>query len=120
MFKETLLLSNANLEAYLNTISFPKLTKEKSEILDGGITEKEQFIALESMENTKSPGNYGLMKEFHITFWNEVRIPLLLAIEKGYLVKHLSVSQKTSSNKINRKERTRQKIYSKMVTYFLI
>ena len=48
-----------NLETYLNTISFSKLTKEKSKTLDGGITEKELHIALQSMENNKSPRNDG-------------------------------------------------------------
>ena len=86
--KETFSFSNANLETYLNTISFPKLTKENSETLDGGTTEKELLIALESMENNKS------RKEFYITFWNEVKMPLLLAIEKAYLVKQLSASKK--------------------------
>ena len=84
--KETFSFSNANLETYVNTISFPKLTKENSETLDGGTTEKELLIALESMENNKSG------KEFYITFWNEVKMPLLLAIEKAYLVKQLSAS----------------------------
>ena len=83
-----------NLETYLNTISFPKLTKEKSKTLDGGITENELFIALQSMENNKSPGNDGQTNEFYITFWNEIKTPLLLTIEKAYLVKQLSASQK--------------------------
>ena len=90
--KETLSFSTNNLETYLNTISFPKLTKEKSKTLDGGITEKELLIALQSMENNKSPGNDGLTKEFCITFWNEIKAPLLLPIEKAYLVKQLSSS----------------------------
>ena len=38
------------------------------------ITEKELFIALQSMENNKSPGNDGLTKEFYIAFWNEVKV----------------------------------------------
>ena len=88
LYKETLSFSSNNLETYLNTISFPKLTKEKSKTLDGGITEKELFTALQSMENNKSPGNDGLTKEFYITFWNKLKTPLLLAIEKAYLVKH--------------------------------
>ena len=45
LYKETSFSSN-NLETYLNIISFPKLTKEKSKTLDGGITENELFIAL--------------------------------------------------------------------------
>ena len=68
MYKETLSFSSNNLEIYLNTMSFLKLTKEKSKTLDGGITEKELFIALQSMENNKSPGTDGLTKELYITF----------------------------------------------------
>ena len=65
MYIETLSFSGNNLETYLNTISFPKLTKEKSKTLNGGMTEKELLIALQSMENNKSPGNDGLTKEFY-------------------------------------------------------
>ena len=73
MYKEILSFSSNNLETYLNKISFPKLTKEKSKTLDGQITEKELLIVLQSMEYNKSPGNDGLTKEFYITFWNEVK-----------------------------------------------
>ena len=54
------------------------LKKEKKKTLDGGITEKELLIALQSVENNKSPGNDGLTKEIYITFWNEVKAPLHL------------------------------------------
>ena len=104
LYKETLSFSSNNLETYLNTISLPKLTKEKSKTLDGGITEKELLIALQSMENNKSPGNDGLTKEFHITFWNEVKAP----IEKAYLVKQLSASLKQAVIKsIEKKDATK-------------
>ena len=85
MYKETSFFNN-NLETYLNA-KFPKLTKEKNKTLDGGITEKELLIALQRMENNKSPGNNELMKEFYRTFWNKVKTFFLLAIEKVYLVK---------------------------------
>ena len=52
------------------------------------------------MENNKSPENDGLMKEFYITFWNEVKSPLLLAIEMGYLVKQLSTLPKQAVIKL--------------------
>ena len=94
LYKEILSFSSNNLETYLNAMSFPKLRKEKSKTLDSGVTEKELFIALQSMENNKSQGNDGLTKEFFITFWNEVKTHLLLAVEKAYLVKQLSTSQK--------------------------
>ena len=110
--------SRNNLETYLNTISFPELTKGKSKTLDGRITEKELLIALQSMENNKSPGNDGLTKEFYTTFWNEVKAPFLLAIEKAYLVKQLNTSQKQTVIKLIEK-RTQKKVYSKLATYFL-
>ena len=100
LYRETLSFSSNKLGTYLNTISFPKLAKEKSKTLDGGITEKELLIALQSMENNKSPGNDGLTKEFYTTFWNEVKVPLLLAIEKAYLVKQLSALQKQAAIKL--------------------
>ena len=104
LYKETLSFSGNNLETYLNTISFPKLTKGKSKTLGGGITEKELLIALQSMENNKSPGNDGLTKEFYITFWNEVKVPLILAIEKAYLVKQLGAWQKEAVIKLIEKK----------------
>ena len=55
------------------------------------------LIALQTIENNKSPGNDGLTKEFYITFWNKVKAPLLLAIEKSYLVKQLSAWQKQAA-----------------------
>ena len=67
LYKETSFSSN-NLKTYLNTMSFPELTKEKSKTLDGEITEKELLIALQSMKNNKSPRNDGLTKEFYIIF----------------------------------------------------
>ena len=80
------------------------------------ITEKEILIALQSMKkittmesitsikNNKSLGKDGLTKEIYITFWNEVKTPLLLAIEKAYLVKQLSVSQKQAVIKLIKKK----------------
>ena len=62
------------------------------------------------MENNTSPGNDGLTKEFYITFWNEVKVPLLLAIEKAYLVKQLSASQKQAVIKLIEKGRNKRYI----------
>ena len=62
LYKETLSFYSNNLETYLNTISFPKLTKEKSKTLARGITEKELFIALQSMENNKSLIKYNILE----------------------------------------------------------
>ena len=57
------------------------------------------------MENKKSPENDWLTKEFYITFWNEVKAPLLLAIEEACLVKQLSTSQKQAVIKLIEKRK---------------
>ena len=56
------------------------------------------------MENNKSPGNDGLIKEFYLTFWNEVMVPLLLKIEKAYLIKQLNVLQKQAVTRLIEKK----------------
>ena len=67
---------------------------QKSVTLDGGITEKELLIALQSMENKKSPRNDGLTRVLYIAFRNEIKISVRMAIEKAYLVKQFSAPQK--------------------------
>ena len=56
------------------------------------------------MENNKSPGNDGMINEFYITYWNEVKVPFLLAIEKAYLVKQFSTFQKQVVIKLIKKK----------------
>ena len=56
------------------------------------------------MKNNKSSGNDGLTKEFCITFWMNQRIPLLLAVEKSYLVKQRSASLKQAVIKLIEKK----------------
>ena len=56
------------------------------------------------MENNKSPGNDGLIKEFYLTFWNEVMAPLLLKIEKAYLIKQLNALQKQAVTRLIEKK----------------
>ena len=63
------------------------------------------------MENNKSPGNDGLTKEFYVTFWNEVKVPLLLAIEIAYLVKQLGTSQKQAVTKLIEKKDSTKGIF---------
>ena len=70
------------------------------------------------MENNKSQGNGGLMKEFLIKFWNEVKAPLLLAIEKASLVNQFSASQKQAVIKLIKKKNATKSIF-KTGAYFL-
>ena len=87
---------------------------QKSVTLDGGITEKELLIALQSMENKKSPRNDGLTRVLYsISEWNKDICPN--GDRESLSCKTIQCTAKTTSNKINCKEGTRQKVYSKQM-----
>ena len=46
------------------------------------------------MGNGKSPGNDGLPSEFYKTFWSDISEPLLKALNYGFEIGQLSVSQR--------------------------
>ena len=52
------------------------------------------------MEINKSPGNDGLAKEFYKTFWDRVKVPLLVSFKMAFLEKELSTSQEQAEIKL--------------------
>ena len=46
------------------------------------------------MENSKSPGNDGICKEFYQCFWEEIKNPFLASVHKAFLNQELNTSQK--------------------------
>ena len=46
------------------------------------------------MENNKSPGNDGLTKEFHCTFWNETKNIFINSLRESKCLKAFSTSQR--------------------------
>ena len=46
------------------------------------------------MPNSKSPGNDRITKKFYEAFWNDLKTPLLLSVNKAFKVGELSTSQK--------------------------
>ena len=50
------------------------------------------------MQNKKSPGNDGLMMDFHETFWNETKNPFMNSIMEARKEKKLSTSQLQAVN----------------------
>ena len=104
LFKEKLSFKNENLTQYLENISMPCLSKEKQDSCEGVITKQELFEALKSMQNSKSPVNDGLSKEFYETFWEELKKPFMYAIQKSYNIKQLCVSQRQAVIKLIEKK----------------
>ena len=84
---------------------------KKNLICNTIITEREIYDALKSMENTKTPGNDRLSKEFYEVFQNDVKIPLLASISDTFINEELSTSQKQAVIKLIEKKDDRQKIY---------
>ena len=103
LFSENIKTEPKCLEDYLNKIPIPKLSNNQKDLCEGIITEKELFAALKSMDNNKSPGNDGLTKEFYITFWSEIKKPLLASIHASFLRQELSTSQRQAIIKLTEK-----------------
>ena len=70
------------------------LSNEERDSIEGFLSELECFNAMKDMKPDKSPGTDGLPSEFYQTFWNEVSKPLLKALNYGFEVGQLSISQK--------------------------
>ena len=61
------------------------------------------------MPNNKSPWNNGVTKEFYEAFWDDLKIPLLLSVNKAFKVWELSTSQKWAVSKvIEKKEKAKR------------
>ena len=56
------------------------------------------------MPNNKSPGNDGITKEFYEAFWDDLKTPLLLSVNKAFKVGELSTSQKQAVIKLIEKK----------------
>ena len=70
----------------------------------GRITEEELLKALKKMSNNKSPGNNGVTKEFYKAFWNDLKTPLLLSVNKASKVREISTFQKQAVIKLIEKK----------------
>ena len=57
------------------------------------------------MPNNKSPGNDGITKEVYEAFWDDLKTPLLLGVNKAFEVGELSTSQKQAVIKLIEKKK---------------
>ena len=100
-------ISNALNQDYLNLIEIPKLAKEQSQKCEWEIVEEELLEALKQMPKNKSPGAGRITKEFYEAFWDDLKTPLPLSVNKAFKVKELSTSQKQGVIKFIEKNRAK-------------
>ena len=107
LFTEKLQIQNENITVYLNQISIPVLTGEQSQTCEGPVSEKELLKALKIASNNKSLGNHFLTKQFHKTFWEDLKKPFCASITKAFHRGELSHLQKQAVIKLIEKKRLR-------------
>ena len=94
LFKSDKRSSKHDITQFLRSIRIPRLTEKQSAKCEISISEDDLICKLKKMPKNKSPGNYGLIKEFYETFWDELKIPFCVSLKKSLLKEQLSNSQK--------------------------
>ena len=112
-------ISRQKVLPYLQDKNLPKLNDDQCALWKKGITEEEVKHELNKMEINKSPGNDGLTKEFYETFWDYVKVPLLLSFNMAFLKKELSTSQKQAVIKLIEKK-DRNKRFGELYLYLML
>ena len=82
LFELKINVSNALIQGYLNVIEIPKLCREQSQRCKVVITEEELLKALKKMPNNKLPENKRITKKFSEAFWDDLKTPVLLSVNK--------------------------------------
>ena len=85
------------------------LNKKIGFIKLAGITRRRTFESFGKMSNNTSPGNDGITKEFYEAFWDDLKAPLLLSVNKAFKVEELSTSQKQAVIKLIEKKKGKGK-----------
>ena len=83
-----------------------RLNDEQRKECEGDLIKKECLEALNDMEADKSPGTDGLPAEFYKFFWNDISDTLIKALNYGYEIGQLSVTQRRGVIKLLPKKDT--------------
>ena len=83
-----------NIEMFLSDIHLPTISDDNYNICEAEITEDNLPVALKSIPNNKTPGNDGLSKDFHETFWEDVKDVFINSLKQAKIeasVYHISL-----------------------------
>ena len=90
---------------FLDTLQIPKLSDNDCLLCEGELSESELYDALKNMPNNKSPRNDGLIKEFFLSFWDDIKDIYISSIRTAGIKKEFSVSQRQAIIKLIEKKR---------------
>ena len=91
-------------EDFLNVIDVQKLSENQVKLCEEDLTKKDLYKSLRSMQNAKSPGNDGLTKECHETFWDDLKEIFVNSLRDAKDIGHLSTSQRQAIIKLIEKK----------------
>ena len=94
LFKKTICNANSKIVSFLDNIFLPVINNDFFNLCENNLTEDELLISLKSIQNNKTPGNDGLMKEFYETFLNEIKHVFLKSLKQVKEKGQLSISQR--------------------------
>ena len=104
LFKNSDSKSPSQINDFLDKVQLLKLNITEINKCDDELSEKELYISLRSMQNNKSPGNDGLIKEFFVTFWEDIKDSFLNSCLTAKLKKELSTYQRQAVIKLIQKK----------------
>ena len=70
------------------------LSEVEKLLCEGPLTEVECLETFKTFSTNKTPGNDGISFEFYQTFWNRIKIPLVIFFNSAFELGELSFSQR--------------------------
>ena len=104
LFKKNVSKSDSEKKSFLDSIALPNLTSKSFDICESEITEKDLTTALNSMPNSKFPGNDGLTKESYEYFSDDSKFYFIDSLKQSKIDGNLSISQRQAVIKLIEKK----------------
>ena len=82
------------ISSFLNDLHIPTLSEDQKKFCEDKISAEECFRLLDSLDNSKTPGNDGIPIEFYKTFWPVISDSFTNCINKCFEKGEMSSSQK--------------------------
>ena len=88
------------LAGYFSDLQLPKLSNDQADLCEGYLSESECKKVVFYFDKNKSPGSDGFNIEFYQTFWTEIKVLLVPALNESFDCNELSNSQRLAVIKL--------------------